>query len=252
MFELLKLRIIHGNQAIPDIKRAEVNEKFRGYPMISQNHCTINCTICKELCPVNAISLNPLTIDIGKCIFCGDCEIKCPAKIIKFTNFHKIGTTERNKLLINNKISFDEFRKMAIITDKQIKKIFKRSLKFRQVSAGGCNGCEMELNACSNVNFDMGRFGIEFVASPRHADGIVITGPITENMKYALKNTYLSIPEPKIVIAVGSCGISGGLFEKSEAINRDFFNKIKVDLYIPGCPVHPLTYINAILDYFSK
>ncbi len=124
-------------------------------------------------------------------------------------------------------------------------------MKLREVSAGGCNGCEMELNACSNVNFDMGRFGIEFVASPCHADGIVITGPITENMKYALKNTYLSIPEPKIVIAVGACGISGGLFEKSTAINRDFFKTIKVDLYIPGCPPHPLTFINAILDYLS-
>lgn len=251
MFELLKLRINHGIQVVPDIKKAKINEKFRGFPVISQNQCKNNCNICKDLCPVNAISLNPITIDMGKCIFCSECEIQCPVKIIKFTNLHKIGTTERNKLIIGNRINFEEFQKTAIQVDKKIKKIFKRSLKLREVSAGGCNGCEMELNACSNVNFDMSRFGIEFVASPRHADGIVITGPVTENMKYALNNTYLSIPEPKIVIAVGACGISGGLFEKSEAINRDFYKTIKVDLYIPGCPIHPLTFINAILDYFS-
>ena len=252
MFELLKLRIKHGNQVIPDIKKAKIDEKFRGLPLISQDNCKENCAVCRNQCPVNAISLNPISIDIGKCIFCGNCERVCPSKIIKFSNFYKIGATERNSLIINSKKNIQEFQKEAIHTKKRFKKIFNRSLKLREVSAGGCNACEMELNACSNVNFDMSRFGIDFVASPRFADGIVITGPITENMKYALKNTYLNIPEPKIVIAVGACGINGGLFENSPAIDRDFFNSLKVDLFIPGCPVHPLTFINAILDFLDR
>ncbi|HPN64944.1 MAG TPA: NADH:ubiquinone oxidoreductase, partial [Candidatus Goldiibacteriota bacterium] len=125
-------------------------------------------------------------------------------------------------------------------------------LKLRQVSAGGCNGCEMELNACSNVNFDMGRFGIDFVASPRHADGIVITGPVTKNMAPALEDTYKSIPLPKIIIAAGTCAISGGVFKDSDALDRSFFEKHKIDLYVPGCPVHPLTFVNGVLKLIGR
>ncbi|MCU0456801.1 MAG: NADH:ubiquinone oxidoreductase, partial [Bacteroidales bacterium] len=108
--------------------------------------------------------------------------------------------------------------------------------------------CEMELNAAGNVNFDMGRYGIEFVASPRHADGIVITGPITENMSEALQITYDAVPEPKIIILVGTDAISGGIFSKSPAVNRKFTESHKIDLYVPGNPAHPLTFINGIMD----
>jgi len=107
-------------------------------------------------------------------------------------------------------------------------------------------------NACSNVNFDMGRFGIDFVASPRHADVIVITGPITENMAYALEDCYKSVPSPKLVILCGACAISGGIFQNSKTINREFLEKYPIDLYIPGCPVHPLTFINGILSYIQN
>jgi Ni,Fe-hydrogenase III small subunit len=110
----------------------------------------------------------------------------------------------------------------------------------------------MELNACSNVNFDMQRFGIEFVASPRHADGIVITGPITENMASALEETYQATPDPKIVILVGSCAISGGIFAASGALKRDFLQQHPIDLYVPGCPTHPLTFINGLLDLLDS
>ena len=146
----------------------------------------------------------------------------------------------------------DIYEANAIKSTKQIKKIFGKSLKLRQVSAGGCNGCEMELNACSNVNFDMGRFGIDIVASPRHADGLIITGPITENMSKALEDAYLSVPEPKIIILAGACAISGGVFQNSNALKRDFLDKYKTNLYIPGCPVHPLTVINGILGIIGK
>ncbi|MNT37853.1 Formate hydrogenlyase subunit 7 [compost metagenome] len=122
----------------------------------------------------------------------------------------------------------------------------------RQVSAGGDNSCELELNACSNVNFDMSRFGIEFVASPRHADGIVITGPITESMAEPLQICYDAIPSPKIIILAGTDAISGGIFADSLALNRNFLEKYNVDLYVPGNPIHPLTFINGILELIKK
>ncbi len=131
---------------------------------------------------------------------------------------------------------------------KEVKNTFSKSLKLRQVSAGGDNSCETELGAAGNANFDMGRFGIEFTASPRHADGIVLTGPITENMAGPLRIAYDAIPEPKIFVLCGVDAISGGLFVDSKAINRSILKDIKVDLYIPGNPSHPLTIINGILS----
>lgn len=249
MFDTLKSRIYQGDQAIPDIKKAVIDEKFNGLPLISNQNCS-NCSECISVCPTNAINQG-ISIDMGKCIFCGDCERECPNNAIKFTNFHKISSTSRENLIIAPNTTKEAFETNAIKSSEQIKKIFGKSLKLRQVSAGGCNGCEMELNACSNVNFDMGRFGIDIVASPRHADGIIITGPITENMAIALEDAYLSTPDPKIIILTGACAISGGVFRNSEALKRDFLEKYKIDLYIPGCPVHPLTFINGILDFLN-
>jgi Ni,Fe-hydrogenase III small subunit/NAD-dependent dihydropyrimidine dehydrogenase PreA subunit len=251
MFNLLKVRINHGFQAIKDIKKAQINKMHRGFPVIENIKCKNNCKDCIELCPTNAITNKPLSIDLGKCIFCGDCERGCENKIIRFTNFHKISTTKRESLIINSAIDQNVFLKNAFKIKKEINKIFGKYLKLREVSAGGCNSCEMELNACSNVNFDMGRFGIEFVASPRHADGIVITGPITENMASALEDTYLAVPHPKIIILAGTCAISKGIFDDSNALNRAFIDKYKPDLYVPGCPVHPLTFINGLLDFLN-
>lgn len=251
MFDTLKSRIYQGNQAIPDIKKAEIKEKFRGFPLLNQELCT-NCDECEKICPTGAIKLNPLSIDMGKCIFCGDCENICSTGAIKLSNFHKLSSTNKYNLTITGDISIEDFNSKAIETNEKIKKLFGKSLKLRQVSAGGCNGCEMELNACSNVNFDMGRFGIDFVASPRHADGLVITGPITENMADALEEAYKALPAPKIIILVGACAISGGIFKESTALDRSFLEKYKVDLFIPGCPVHPLTFINGVLSFIGS
>lgn len=250
MFDSLKAKIYQGNQFIPDVKNAVINEKFRGFPIIKQS-CCINCDECKKVCPTGAISLNPLSIDMGKCIFCGDCENICGPGAIKFSNFHKLSSSSREKLIITSDTSIDNFMADAVIVSEKIKKIFGRSLKLRQISAGGCNGCELELNACSNVNFDMGRFGIDFVASPRHADGIVITGPITENMSEALEDAYKATPDPKIVILTGACAIGGGVFQNSTTIDRSSLEKYKIDIFIPGCPVHPLTFINGVLDFIT-
>jgi Ni,Fe-hydrogenase III small subunit len=133
-----------------------------------------------------------------------------------------------------------------------MRRLFGRSLRLRQVSAGGCNGCEAELVALNNVVFDLSRFGIQFVASPRHADGIVITGPVTHNMEFALRKTYDAVPAPKIVIAVGACAISGGPFASSAVARDGVPQDIPVDLYVPGCPPHPATLLDGLLRLLGQ
>ena len=187
---------------------------------------------------------------MGKCTFCGECAFAFPQKI-HFTTDYKIAANRRSDLVIAEGIDIP----VKLDTDtirKEIHAYFGGSLKLRQVSAGGDNSCELELNACSNVNFDMGRFGIEFVASPRHADGIVITGPITANMAAALQTCYDAMPEPKLIILAGVDAISGGIFAGSPALDRSFLDKNNVDLYVPGNPMHPLTFINGILDLIGS
>lgn len=248
MLDNLKILLHQGKQYIPDVTTAKLPGIFRGRPVISGEK--VNEDELLAICPTNAISSNPVSIDLGKCSFCGECSLAFPNKI-KFTTDHKIATNERNRLIIAE--GRDEPIKLnPELTRKLISEYFSGSLKLRQVSAGGDNSCELELNACGNVNFDMGRFGIEFVASPRHADGIVITGPITENMAEPLQICYDAIPEPKIIILAGTDAISGGIFEGSPALNRSFLSRYEIDLYVPGNPIHPLTFINGVLELIRK
>jgi Ni,Fe-hydrogenase III small subunit/NAD-dependent dihydropyrimidine dehydrogenase PreA subunit len=252
MFDLLKLRLAHGSQAIPDLRAARPVPTHRGFPVLDGAKCGRGCSECAEACPTNAITVAPFMLDLGECTFCGECERACDAGAIRFSNEHRLGSTSRTHLEIASGTTFESLEKSAIKTRKEIRRIFGHSLKLREVSAAGCNGCEMELNACSNVNFDMGRFGIDFVASPRHADGIVITGPVSVNMAPALRDTYDAVPDPKIVIAVGACAISGGIFAASDQLNRSFFDRTPVDLFVPGCPPHPLTFIDAVLRFTGR
>lgn len=250
MINLIKTRMIQGRQYIKNIKEAGVDGMFKGFPEIKTGNCA-KCVNCINACLTGAISENK-NIDLGKCTFCGECERICKKNIIKFGNFHKLAVDSREKLIIKENTDYKEFEKKAFKIRKEIKSMFGRSLKLRSVCAGGCNACEMELSACSNVNFDMGRFGIEIAASPRHSDGIVLTGPVTENMSYALEDTYKAVPKPKLLISAGTCAISGGLFSSSAAVNRKFLEKVKTDIFIPGCPFHPLTFINGILSFLNK
>lgn len=244
MLQEIKIIKHNGKQFIPDPTTAVVPFPFRGRPEISFEKVDENALI--ECCPLNAVSSNPVAINLAKCNFCGECAFRFPEKI-KFTNDHKISTNKlENLIIVEGEIQNIEIDQTRI--DKKIKTTFGKSLKLRQVSAGGDNSCEFELNACGNANFDMGRYGIEFVASPRHADGVVVTGPISENMAEALKVTWDAIPSPKLFILCGVDAISGGIFAESKAINRSILKDIEVDLFIPGNPPHPLTIINGLLD----
>ncbi len=242
MFKSIKVKLSQGKQYIPDL-RAATAKGFRGLPQISGDPCEPSCIECQSVCPASAISLNPVRIDLGKCVFCNECTLICPSQKISFSENAKMASHTREGLIITKEIS-----ELRVKTSEKIKKLFGRSLKLRSVSTGGCNGCELELNALGNVNFDIGRFGIEFVASPRHADGLVISGPLTQNMSHSLELAYEGMPDPKFVISVGACAISGGLYVGSPALNRNFLERFKPSLYIPGCPPHPLTFVNGILD----
>ena len=248
MFDNLKIVFHQGKQYIPNVKTAIVPGIFRGRPVISLEK--VNEDEMIALCPTDAISANPVRIDLGKCTFCGECAMRFPEKIV-FTKDYKISSNVPDRLIVREGID----KVIEVDPDKvrkEIHKILGRSLKLRQISAGGDNSCEIELNSANNVQFDMSRFGIDFVASPRHADGIVITGPITKNMAQAVQICYDATPEPKIIVLVGTDAISGGLFADSPAIDRSFLEKYPVDLYIPGNPAHPLTIVNGLLDLTMK
>ena len=248
MFDNIKIVYHQGKQFIPDVTKAKVPGIFRGRPVISSEK--VNVTELIDLCPVDAISASPVSIDLGKCTFCGECAKRFPNKI-RFTTEYKIATNDRDLLIVKEGLDQPIEVNPDTVRD-DIHRLFGRSLKLRQVSAGGDGSCEMELNAANNVQFDMSRFGIEFVASPRHADGIVITGPITENMAKSVQICYDAVPEPKIIVLVGTDAISGGVLGNSKAIDRSFLDKYHIDLYIPGNPAHPLTIINGLLDLTRK
>ncbi|MEI6683808.1 MAG: NADH:ubiquinone oxidoreductase [Bacteroidota bacterium] len=245
-FKELNIFRRHGRQFVPDLRGVVLPAVFRGRPVISGEITPAETAMVEKLCPVGAITAGPCSIDLGRCVFCRECEFALPWKIT-FTNDYKIASNVRENLVVKAG-AVEPVRLDPDKVCREIRHLFRHALKLRQVSAAGDNSAEMELNAAGNVNFDMGRYGIEFVASPRHADGIVITGPISGNMSDALQICYDAVPAPKIIILTGTDAISGGLFAESPVLRRDFINSYAIDLYVPGNPPHPLTFINGIMD----
>jgi len=183
-------------------------------------------------------------------VFCKNCLDACPTQAITSTNDPRLAARRREDLRLGG--AGREECRLAAALDQKMRALFGRSLRLRQVSAGGCNACEADTNVLGTIGWDLGRFGIQFVASPRHADGLLVTGPVTANMRVALEKTYAAVPEPKLVIAVGACAIAGGPFVDSPQVANGVDAVLPVTLYIPGCPPHPLTILDGLLRLLGR
>ena len=247
MLNTLKNRFEQGYRTSRYPKEmVELVTRYRGRPQVHKNAPSDLVMKCAAACPQDAIDTEQKLIHMGRCVFCGTCERVSEGRFVTFTRDFGYSVAEKEHLWTDGEI--------PSLTDharQHFKKLFGRSLQLRQVSAAGCNACEVDLNVLATPFFDLSRFGINFVASPRHSDGIVVTGPISRNMKTALFQTYEAVPDPKVVIAVGSCTISGGPFRGSPEITEGLDSLLPVDLYIPGCPSHPMTNLHALLAFFK-
>lgn len=249
MWNSLKARLFQGYRTgkfpyAPPV----LPENFAGRPEIDSDRCN-QCGKCAEVCPTQAVSAGDkkISIDCGKCIFCGKCADICPEKAVIMGKEYRLAAMSREKLIADGSPYIPERA-----TDREFLRFCGKSLKIRQVSAGGCAACELDFNVLNTLAWDMGRFGIQVVASPRHADCILVTGPVSENMLLALKKSYDAAPRPVWVIACGTCAISGGIFSGSEVCHDGVEKILKPDLYVPGCPPHPATLLEGILRLMDK
>lgn len=238
-----RMRQKYRTMAYPDGPAPELPERWLGLPRPDGPIAPETA----ERCPTGALSSG--AVDVGRCIFCGACSREGG---IVFSRDYAMSRFNREDLLVGSAPAPLESKTAA---DPErlglIRSLFGKSLKLRQISAGGCNACEADSNVLGTLAWDMGRFGLAFVASPRHADGILVTGPVTDNMKLAVEKTYAAVPSPKVVIAVGACAVSGGIYGDGSG-NGVLDGMFPVDLYIPGCPPHPLTILEGLLRLIGR
>lgn len=233
-----------------------VSQNYRGFVEVAMDQSSIDTKTFDKLdgiCPTDAICIKNddverISIDNGKCIMCGKCAEIAP-NLIKITNRFNGAKKSRQGLISSSlpQTSEQSYEELGKELKTKIAKIFGRSLTIRSIDAGSCNGCEIEITALNNPIYDIERFGIQFVASPRHADVLLVTGPASKNMEKALKIAYESTPNPKIVIAVGACACSGGIFGNNYATTGGIDSIVPVDVYIPGCPPRPQALIYGLL-----
>jgi Ni,Fe-hydrogenase III small subunit len=230
--DLIRLRLRERSATLdyPRGPAPELPERFRGRPARDPARCPPGCA-CGE---------GGQPLDLGACLFSPEEAAVCPA--ISYTRDYRMAAASREALVTPT----GEIE-LARALGERSRRLFGRSLRLRSVVAGSCGGCEAELVALGNVVFDLARFGVQFVASPRHADGLVITGAVSVNMRQALQHTYDAVPEPKLVLAVGACALSGGPFRGSPEVGGGVPADIPVDVWIPGCPPHPLTVLDGVL-----
>jgi Ni,Fe-hydrogenase III small subunit/ferredoxin len=250
VLDWLKIRLRQGirTSSFPS-GGADFPERFRGRPLRDQARCGDGCRQCAGRAPSAFLKASApgVQLDTGACLFSPEEAAACPNGAITYSRDHRMAAATRGAL-----VTPTGEVELARALEERTRKLFRRSLRLRSVVAGSCNGCEAELNALGNVVFDLARFGIQFVASPRHADGIVVTGAVNTNMRDALQRTYEAVPDPKLVIAVGACAISGGPFRGSPEVAEGVADMLPVDLWVPGCPPHPFTMLDGLLRLLGR
>lgn len=214
-----------------------------------------------EVCPTAALGIEEyeghccLRLSYGKCIGCGKCMESGEGAVVVAKHFTRCGVTKVRTVRrwdIDGRVEIESRAPSAEEASGKIHSLLQRALNIRQLDAGSCNGCEAEISALANPYYDLERFGIHFVASPKHADMLLVTGPITRNMAEAVKAAYEAVPAPKLAVAVGACGCSGGIFSGSHAIVGAVHAVIPVDGYIPGCPPTPAMLVTGILEVLRR
>jgi Ni,Fe-hydrogenase III small subunit/Pyruvate/2-oxoacid:ferredoxin oxidoreductase delta subunit len=258
VFDTIAHRLQRGceTMAYPDGPAPALPDRHGGALRVDAARCADGCSACIPVCPTTAITrpagAAAVALDLGRCIFCRACVEVCPEGAITATNDHRMAVRRREDLVLGGSEAGREELRLAAALDEKLRKLFGRSLRLRQVSAGGCNACEADTNVLGTIGWDLARFGIQFVASPRHADGLLITGPVSRNMELALKKTWEAVPAPKLVIAVGACAIAGGPFVGNPQHHQGAAAIVPVDLFIPGCPPHPLTILDGLLRLLDR